>query len=116
MNAAKQHILAEIKRLAEASDGKPPGVRAFETKTGIKESDWFPHLWLRWSDAQKEAGFTPNTMQEARSEESLLENFAGLAQRLGHLPIQGELIRESKATTSFPGVKSFRRFGAKASF
>jgi hypothetical protein len=29
MGANKSHILAEIKRLAEAS-GKPPGVRLFE--------------------------------------------------------------------------------------
>src|SRR5579864_1158244 len=113
MNAAKQHILAEIKRLAEAS-GKVPGVRAFETKTGIKESDWFPHLWLRWGEAQREAGFAPNAMVEARSDESLLESFARLAQKLGHLPIQGELIRESKANPSFPSEKSFRRFGGKS--
>jgi hypothetical protein len=113
MNAAKQHILAEIKRLAEASGGKPPGIRAFETKTGIKESDWFPDLWLRWSDAQREAGFAPTAMVEARTDESLLEGFARLTRRLGHLPIQGELIRESKANTSFPSEKSFRRFGGK---
>jgi hypothetical protein len=113
MIAARQHILAEIKRLAEASGGKPPGVRAFERKTGIKESDWFPHLWLRWGDAQREAGFTPNVMTEARSEESLLASFAQLAQKLGRLPIQGEMMRESKSNASFPSEKSFRRFGGK---
>ena len=113
MNTGKRRILAEIKRLAEASGGKPPGVRAFESETGIKESDWFPDLWLRWGDALQEAGFTPNAMVEARSDESLLESFARLTQRLGHLPIQGELIRESKATASFPSEKSFRRFGGK---
>jgi hypothetical protein len=79
MNAAKRHILAEIKRLADASGGRPPDIRAFESQTGIKESDWFPHLWLRWSEAQQEAGFAPNAMIEARSEESLLECFARLA-------------------------------------
>jgi hypothetical protein len=114
MSAAKQHILAEIKRLADASGGRPPGIRAFESQTGIKESEWFPHLWLRWSEAQKEAGYAPNAMVEARSEESLLESFARLAQRLGRFPIQGELIRESKASDSFPSEKGFRRFGGKA--
>ena len=59
MNSGKRHILAEIKRLAEA-DGKPPGVRLFERQTGIKESDWYPDLWLRWGDAVEEAGFGRN--------------------------------------------------------
>jgi hypothetical protein len=113
MNTGKRHILAEIKCLAEASGGKPPGVRAFESETGIKESDWYPDLWLRWGDAVQEAGFTRNTMQEALSDEVLVEKYARLAKRLGRLPIQGELIRESKASASFPSEKAFRRFGGK---
>jgi hypothetical protein len=51
MNAARQHILAEIKRLVEASGGKPPGFQAFQRETGIKRGDWFPKLWIRWGDA-----------------------------------------------------------------
>lgn len=109
----KRHILAEIKRLAEASGGKPPGVRMFERETGIKQSDWYPDLWLRWGDAVQEAGFTRNTMQEALSHEFLLKRYARLAQRLSRLPVQGELILESKSNTSFPSEKTFRRFGGK---
>lgn len=112
MNTGKRHILAEIKRLAEAS-GQPPGVRLFERETGIKESDWYPDLWLRWGDALQEAGFTRNTMQEALSDELLVEHYARLVQRLSRLPIQGELIRESKSNPSFPSEKTFRRFGGK---
>jgi hypothetical protein len=114
MNTGKRHILAEIKRLAEASGGKPPGVRLFERETGIKESEWFPDLWLRWGDALQEAGFSRNTMQETLSDEFLVEHYARLAQRLSRLPIQGELIRESKTNPSFPSEKTFRRFGGKA--
>jgi hypothetical protein len=112
MNPGKRHILAEIKRLAEAS-GKPPGVRLFERETGIKESDWYPDLWLRWGDALQEAGLTRNIMQPALSDDLLLEHYARLAQRLSRLPIQGELIRESKSNPSFPSDKPFRRFGGK---
>jgi hypothetical protein len=112
MNTGKRHILAEIKRLAEAA-GKPPGVRLFERETGIKESEWFPDLWLRWGDALQEAGFTRNTMQAALSDELLLEHYTRLARRLSHLPVQGELIRESKTNPSFPSEKAFRRFGGK---
>lgn len=109
----KRHILAEISRLARANGGKPPGVRMFERETGIKESDWYPDLWLRWGDALQEAGFTRNTMQEPLSNEVLVEHYAQLTQRLARLPLQGELIRESKKVPSFPSEKTFRRFGGK---
>jgi hypothetical protein len=112
MKTSKRHILAEIKRLAELS-GKPPGVRLFESETGIKESDWYPDLWLRWGDALQEAGFTRNTMVEALSDEFLIEQYARLAQRLSRLPLQGEMIRESKANPEFPSEKTYRRFGGK---
>ena len=113
MNVSKSQILAEIKRLAQAG-GKPPGVRLFESETGIKESDWYPALWLRWGDALQEAGFTRNTMVEAFTDELLVEQYARLAQRLSRLPLQGELIRESKANPVFPSEKTYRRFGGKA--
>ncbi len=89
-------------------------MRAFERQTGIRESDWFPHLWLRWSDAVQEAGLTRNAFTKAWSDDYLLENYARLAQRLGRLPIQGELILESKANASFPSEKTFRRFEGKS--
>jgi hypothetical protein len=113
MSASKRHILAEIKRLAEAG-GKSPGVRLFESETGIKESDWYPHLWLRWGDALQEAGLTRNTMVEPLSDEHLVEQYARLAQRLSRLPLHGEMIRESKVNTAFPSEKTYRRFGGKA--
>ncbi len=113
MPTTKRHVLAEIKRLASANGG-PPGKRLFERETGIREADWFPALWLRWGDALQEAGYDRNKMVEVVSNDILLEQYALLAQRLGRLPIQGELIREAKANPSFPGEKSYRRFGGKA--
>ncbi len=101
MPTTKRHVLAEIKRLAEAN-GSPPGVRLFERESGIKESEWFPALWLRWGDALQEAGFSRNKMVQAVGDEVLLEQYALLAQKLSRLPLQGELIRESKANPTFP--------------
>lgn len=112
MKISKHHILAEIKRLAESS-GKPPGVRLFESETGIKESDWYPDLWLRWGDALQEAGLTRNTMVEPLSDELLIQQYARLVQKLSRLPLQGEMIRESKANPEFPSEKTYRRFGGK---
>jgi len=112
MKTSKRHILAEIKRLAEAK-GKPPGVRLFESETGIKDSDWYPDLWLRWGDALQEAGFTRNTMVEPLSDELLIQQYARLAQKLSRLPLQGEMIRESKTNPEFPSEKTYRRFRGK---
>lgn len=109
----KRRILTEIIRLTKENGGMPPGVRKFESETGIRESDWFPDLWLRWGDAIEEAGFARNKLQETVRDEVLLSGYAQLAQRLGRLPLQGELILESKRNPSFPSEKPFRRFGGK---
>lgn len=112
MSTTKRQVLAEIKRLAEAN-GSAPGVRLFERETGIKESDWYPALWLRWGDALQEAGYARNKMVQAISDDMLLQHFAVLAQKLSRLPLQGEIIRESKSNPAFPSEKTYRRFGGK---
>lgn len=61
----KQHILDEIRRIAKVNGGKPPGQNEFKNETGINKYDWFPHYWVRWGDAQEEAGFVRNRFQEA---------------------------------------------------
>lgn len=110
----RRHILEEIRRLSKAN-GVAPGKRLFERETGVRESDWFPHLWLRWSEAIREAGLAPNTMTQPGDTEMYLRQFALLARRLGRPPLIGEMIRESKTNTAFPSEKAFRnRFGNKS--
>jgi hypothetical protein len=57
--------------------------------------------------------FAGATSVQAVGDEVLLEQYALLAQKLSHLPLQGELIRESKANATFPSEKSYRRFEGK---
>ena len=109
----KAHILQEIKRTAEANGGKAPGVRKFESETGIKENDWRGKHWTVWSDALREAGYAPNQLVVAYSDEELLDKYARLAQQLERIPTSSELRFKAHNDSEFPHDKPFRRFGSK---
>jgi hypothetical protein len=107
----KATILSEIKRIADAN-GKAPGRTVFEKETGVKMHVWYPHLWLRWSDALGEAGLQPNTLQKAFEKTALFEAYAKFAIELGRLPVDGELKRRARANVDFPSSQTFQqRFG-----
>jgi hypothetical protein len=53
----KLYILQEIQRTTKANGGTPLRKLQFESKTGIKRSNWFGVYWARWSDAIREAGY-----------------------------------------------------------
>jgi predicted Rdx family selenoprotein len=115
----KQYILDEIRRLAKASGGKPPGQNEFKNATGINKGDWFPHHWVRWGDALEEVGFPRNKFQEGFTREFLLEKLIGLIRQNkleGKLrfPVEGEMLAEKKKSPDFPNAKTFhQRFGGK---
>src|SRR5688572_6162461 len=83
----KGFILREIKRTAEANGGKPLGHQSFAKETGIKEYDWKGKIWARWSDAVREAGYSPNSFQTAFDDAFLLGKMAELIHDLGHFPV-----------------------------
>jgi len=56
-------IVAEISVLRSTMAATHQGCEAFERTTGLRKSDWYHHLWLRWGDALVEAGYAPNTFQ-----------------------------------------------------
>ena len=109
----KAHILQEIKRTAEANDGKPLGAQRFESETGIKPSDWKGRYWARWGDANREAGYTPNELSKPGDNAMLLQKYAEFAQELGHLPVDAELSLKRRNDCAFPSPKAFRQFGTK---
>lgn len=112
----KEHILSEIKRTAEANGGVPLGRGTFLAETGIKESDWIGRLWVRWGDALREAGFEPNKLQEAYSDDILMEKFIALTRELGHFPVSAEIRLKARSEDSFPARNTFARFGSKQQF
>jgi hypothetical protein len=109
----RQQIVAEIKRIALDNGGQAPGRQAFERTTGVKMSEWYPHIWLRWGDALAEAGYAPNLLQTKASDEFLIEKYIGFARELGRFPVAGEIRRKARADESFPSHSVFSRFGGK---
>lgn len=109
----KSKILEAIHRIAVANRGKAPGRQSFESQTGIKMSDWYPHHWLRWGDALVEAGYTPNQLQTATSDDALIQSYIALVRELQHLPVEGEIRRKASVEKSFPSHSVFGRFGGK---
>ena len=110
----REHIIAEIRRTAEANSGVPLGRRRFARETGIRDSDWFGKFWTTWGEAVTAAGYQPNTLREPYTDKYLLEKLASLTAELGHFPRQGDLRLKRRQDPSFPPAKPFRRFGKKA--
>jgi len=109
----KKHILEEIKRTAMENNGKPLGRQKFENETAIKFHDWYGKYWAKWSDAIKEAGFTPNEFQKAFPDEFLLGKLCELIRELGHFPTMGELRLKAYNDKTFPSDRIFDRIGNK---
>lgn len=109
----RQQILAEIKRLAVDNGDQAPGRQAFARATGVRMSDWYPHIWLRWGDALTEAGYPPNQLQTKASDEVLIAKYIDLVRELGRFPVEGEIRRKAREDGSFPSHTAFNRFGGK---
>lgn len=114
MSISREHILREVKRTATENGGKPLGRLTFFTHTGIKQSDWCGKYWARWNEVLHEAGFGPNRLVEARTDEELLDRLAALALELGRIPVTSEMRLKKRADPSFPNEKTYSRFGSKA--
>ncbi|HET7302845.1 MAG TPA: GIY-YIG nuclease family protein [Candidatus Saccharimonadales bacterium] len=110
----KDDILAEIKRTATENDGKPLGVARFEQVTGIRPYDW-GKFWARFSDAQKEADYEPNTLVGSFTDEHLLIRMAALTRELQKYPTNKEMRLKRYSDPDFPNSKVFERFGSKQS-
>lgn len=108
----KQDILDAIQRTAEANGGVPLGKGRFERETGIKEYDCLK-FWSSFGEAQREAGFIPNTLQAAHNKEFLAESIVALMREIGRFPTNANFIGKRNRDSKFPSPGSFRRFGNK---
>ncbi len=109
---SKQDILDIVQKTAKENGGVPLGRERFERETGIKPYDWGKY-WAKFTDLQREAGFSPNTLNSAYDEEFILEKFILLMRELGRYPTRGDLLVKSTSDTEFPSPNTFARFGNK---
>jgi len=108
----KQDIIEAIRQTAEENDGKPLGKIRFEKETGIKTYEWKKY-WSRIGDAQKEAGFMPNQLQGAYTDEFIIEKVIGVMRKLSKFPTYDELNIERRDDDEFPSKNVFAKFGSK---
>jgi len=95
--------------LPARTKGARSGSKRFADVTGIRETDWLGKHWARWSDAVREAGLEPNSLQDAFDEDTLLEQYAQLVRALGHVPVKAELQMQHRRDPSFPDINAFIR-------
>jgi hypothetical protein len=81
-------------------------LRRFEQATGIKPYDWSKY-WARFGDALLEAGFKPNTLQRAYTDEYMLEQIALLTRELGKFPTDRERRMKRFNDPNFPDANVF---------
>jgi hypothetical protein len=61
-NITKQEIIEAIRRTAKENGSVPLGMNRFQRETGINIYDC-QKFWPSFGEAQREAGFEPNTLQ-----------------------------------------------------
>lgn len=109
----RQEILEKIRDTASENGGAPLGRDRFEQVTGIRYVDWYGKHWVRWGDAIREAGLSPNAFQQAYDKDALLQKLIALIRELGHYPVSGDLRMKKGRDPSFPNDKAFyRHFGS----
>lgn len=105
----RERILSEIRRLAEADGGRPPGVRKFELETGIKNAEWNGVIWARWGDAVAAAGYLPNAKQERFDSKDVLSGVVEAVRHYGKVPTVAEMKLYRRVNATLPNPKTISR-------
>jgi hypothetical protein len=111
----REKILAEIKRIAEANGGIPPGSAMFKKETGYRNNDWLGKYWARWSDAIIEAGFVAHEFNQRQDTELFYPMLADLVRHYGRIPTTPEYNLYRIKRPEYPWETTLRsHFGSKS--
>lgn len=110
----RDQILAEIKRIAEANGGQPPGSALFESETGIRRHEWLGKLWAKWSDAVTEAGITPLEKTKKIDRAFILSKLAEMVRHYQREPTRAEFGMYRQIQSGLPWYQTLLdTFGSK---
>lgn len=110
----RETILNEIRKLAAASGGTPPGAITFRTQTGIREAVWRGIYWARWGDALVDAGFRPNDWRGKHDTELVFLKLIEACRHFSKVPTKDELNMYRRTQSEFPSVRAmFTHFSSK---
>ncbi|HEY1604494.1 MAG TPA: GIY-YIG nuclease family protein [Allosphingosinicella sp.] len=109
----RDHIIAEIRRLAELN-GQPPGQTLFARETGIPPYQWLGKFWARWGDALAEAGYKPNAWNARLDSNEVLTAVIAACRHFGRVPTRPEFILYRQTHPSLPSEQAIKRhFGRR---
>lgn len=107
-------VISEIRRIAAANGGVPPGMQKFTRITGITRGECIGVVCARWADALRQAGFPPNAPNPRLNDLEMLEAFASVMRKFGHVPTESDLRIYRASGHSLPGKDAYRQhFGRK---
>lgn len=109
----RQFVLSEIRRLAAENGGQVPGAEKFNRITHLSHSYWKGEIWLRWSDAVREAGLTPNAKTSRLDDGQLLAELAAAIRKFGFIPTTAELRHYRKSARLSVQKTYINHFGGK---
>lgn len=110
----RDQILAEIKRIAKANGGQPPGSALFETETGIRMHEWRGKFWAKWSDAVAEAGMKPQEKTKKIESAYILPKLAEMVRHYKREPTQPEIEMYRQIQPGLPWYQTLlQHFGSK---
>ncbi len=110
----RERILSEIKRIARANGGQPPGVQVFQNETSIRKHEWNGKYWARWGDALIEAGFLPNKFTARVDSSIYLKKISEACRHFNKLPTAPEFRLYKAVDSDFPDYSTLQtHFGSK---
>ena len=111
----KEHILAEIRRIAKERGGHV-SLRAFLGATGISQKQVLGRYWATWNEALGDAGVASLSFFRPKVDEnSVLDAVAQFVERLKKWPTQNELRLERNRNRSFPSLDVLSRVSKETS-
>jgi hypothetical protein len=109
MNQDRDHILAQLRRLAESNGGEPVGERTFLADTRLTRRCLQIAGFPNYGAAVEAAGFARKTLQQAFTDDQLFQPLAQLTRERGRFPTTNERQVQRYKDSAFPGYDAYSR-------